>query len=168
MDKKSAITLGVTTLLLIVAVTCVVLAYYQPEKVSCMLWCIQSWALALCIQNYDESSDSHQANNKQRRFLGPALVLALRNIPRNDPRCAILCASYVNRVRRAHLQSPFFRFNVRRRFVPHYLACTSLCAGNTIILYYIEITRFSPGITGSPPPPQPPPPQPPGAGGGNS
>jgi hypothetical protein len=37
MEKKSIITLGVTNLLLIAAVTCVVLVHYQPEKVSCVL-----------------------------------------------------------------------------------------------------------------------------------
>ena len=38
MENKSAITLGVTTLLLIAALTCVVLVYYQPEKVSFILF----------------------------------------------------------------------------------------------------------------------------------
>ena len=35
MEKKSTIILGVATLLLIAALTCVALVYYQPEKVSC-------------------------------------------------------------------------------------------------------------------------------------
>ena len=37
MEKKSAIALGVIALLLIAALTCVALVYYQSEMVSCIL-----------------------------------------------------------------------------------------------------------------------------------
>ena len=85
---------------------------------------------------FQKESKQAQLNDVQtkieRRFTGAALVLALRGIPRNDPRCVAICVRHVYRLRIVHLRSPFFRYTFRRRYVPHYLACRSLCAGKFI------------------------------------
>ena len=101
----------------------------------------------LKFQFQKESSQAQFDINVQtkikRRFTGAALVLALRGIPRNDPRCVAICVRHVYRLRRAHLRSSFFRYTFRRRYVPHYLACRSLCAGkfNNVPVRMIMLLR---------------------------